>query len=125
MRKVISSALAPDAIGPYSQAIKVNGMVFTSGQIPLDPETGEIVGATIEEQTERVMLNLKAVLSQAGMGFEQVVKTTCFLADLADFAAFNTVYGEYFRINPPARSCVQVAALPKGAKLEVEMIAVK
>ena len=125
MRKVISSALAPDAIGPYSQAIKVNGMVFTSGQIPLDPETGEIVGATIEEQTERVMLNLKAVLSQAGMGFEQVVKTTCFLADLADFAAFNTVYGEYFRINPPARSCFQVAALPKGAKLEVEMIAVK
>ncbi len=125
MRKVISSALAPDAIGPYSQAIKVNGMVFTSGQIPLDPETGEIVGATIEEQTERVMLNLKAVLSQAGMGFEQVVKTTCFLADLADFAAFNTVYGEYFRVNPPARSCVQVAALPKGAKLEVEMIAVK
>ena len=125
MRTVISSALAPDAIGPYSQAIKVNGMVFTSGQIPLDPETGEIVGATIEEQTERVMLNLKAVLSQAGMGFEQVVKTTCFLADLADFAAFNTVYGEYFRVNPPARSCVQVAALPKGAKLEVEMIAVK
>ena len=125
MRKVISSALAPDAIGPYSQAIKVNGMVFTSGQIPLDPETGEIVGATIEEQTERVMLNLNAVLSQAGMGFEQVVKTTCFLADLADFAAFNTVYGEYFRVNPPARSCVQVAALPKGAKLEVEMIAVK
>lgn len=125
MRKVISSALAPDAIGPYSQAIKVNGMVFTSGQIPLDPETGEIVGATIEEQTERVMLNLKAVLSQAGMGFEQVVKTTCFLADLADFAAFNTVYGEYFRVNPPARSCFQVAALPKGAKLEVEMIAVK
>lgn len=125
MRKVISSALAPDAIGPYSQAIKVNGMVFTSGQIPLDPETGEIVGATIEEQTERVMLNLKAVLSQAGMGFEQVVKTTCFLADLADFAAFNTVYGEYFRVNPPARSCVQVAALPKGAKLEVEMIAAK
>lgn len=125
MKKVICSILAPEAIGPYSQAIEVNGMVFTSGQIPLDPGTGEIVGATIEEQTERVMQNLKAVLAQAGVGFDHVVKTTCFLADLADFAAFNAAYGKYFPENPPARSCFQVAALPKGAKLEVEMIAAK
>lgn len=125
MKKVIYSILAPEAIGPYSQAIEVNGMVFTSGQIPLDPGTGKIVGATIEEQTERVMQNLKAVLAQAGVGFDHVVKTTCFLADLANFAAFNAAYGKYFPENPPARSCFQVAALPKGAKLEVEMIAAK
>lgn len=125
MKKVISSILAPAAIGPYSQAIEVNGMVFTSGQIPLDPSTGELVGATIEEQTERVMQNLKAVLAQAGVGFDHVVKTTCFLADLADFAAFNAVYGKYFPEDQPARSCFQVAALPKGAKLEVEVIAAK
>lgn len=125
MKKVISSILAPAAIGPYSQAIEANGMVFTSGQIPLDPGTGELVGATIEEQTERVMQNLKAVLAQAGVGFDHVVKTTCFLADLADFAAFNAVYGKYFPEDQPARSCFQVAALPKGAKLEVEVIAAK
>ena len=125
MKKVISSILAPAAIGPYSQAIEVNGMVFTSGQIPLDPSTGELVGTTIEEQTERVMKNLKAVLAQAGVGFDHVVKTTCFLADLADFAAFNAVYGKYFTEDQPARSCFQVAALPKGAKLEVEVIAAK
>lgn len=125
MKKVISSILAPAAIGPYSQAIEVNSMVFTSGQIPLDPSTGELVGTTIEEQTERVMKNLKAVLAQAGVGFDHVVKTTCFLADLADFAAFNAVYGKYFPEDQPARSCFQVAALPKGAKLEVEVIAAK
>ncbi|MGM9613092.1 MAG: RidA family protein, partial [Butyricicoccus sp.] len=123
--KVISSILAPAAIGPYSQAIESNGFVFTSGQIPLDPGTGEIVGTTIEEQAERVMQNLKAVLAQAGVGFDHVVKTTCFLADLADFAAFNAVYGKYFPENAPARSCFQVAGLPKGAKLEVEVIAAK
>ncbi|MGN1007943.1 MAG: RidA family protein [Butyricicoccus sp.] len=125
MKKVISSILAPAAIGPYSQAIESNGFVFTSGQIPLDPGTGEIVGTTIEEQAERVMQNLKAVLAQAGVGFDHVVKTTCFLADLADFAAFNAVYGKYFPENAPARSCFQVAGLPKGAKLEVEVIAAK
>ena len=108
-----------------SQAIESNGFVFTSGQIPLDPGTGEIVGTTIEEQAERVMQNLKAVLAQAGVGFDHVVKTTCFLADLADFAAFNAVYGKYFPENAPARSCFQVAGLPKGAKLEVEVIAAK
>ena len=125
MKNVICSPLAPDALGPYSQAIEANGMIFASGQIPLDPGTGEIVGTTIEEQTERVMQNLKCVLAQAGVGFDHVVKTTCFLADLADFTAFNAVYGKYFPENPPARSCFQVAALPKNAKLEVEVIAVR
>lgn len=125
MKKVISSILAPAAIGPYSQATEANGMIFTSGQIPLHPETGELVGTTIEEQTERVMQNLKAVLAEAGVGFDHVVKTTCFLADLNDFAAFNAAYGKYFPESAPARSCFQVAGLPKGAKVEVEMIAVK
>lgn len=125
MKKVIQSVLAPEAIGPYSQAIEINGMVYTSGQIPLNPKTGEIVGATIEEQTEQVMQNLKAVLAQASVGMDHVVKATCYLADLADFAAFNAVYGKYFTQNAPARSCVQVAALPKGAKVEVELIAAK
>ena len=125
MKKVISSILAPAAIGPYSQATEANGVIFTSGQIPLHPETGELVGTTIEEQTERVMQNLKAVLAEAGVGFDHVVKTTCFLADLNDFTAFNAAYGKYFPENAPARSCFQVAGLPKGAKLEVEMIAVK
>jgi len=125
MKKVIQSVLAPEAIGPYSQAIEIKGMVYTSGQIPLNPKTGEIVGATIEEQTEQVMQNLKAVLAQASVGMDHVVKSTCYLADLADFAAFNAVYGKYFTQNAPARSCVQVAALPKGAKVEVELIAAK
>lgn len=125
MKKVISTILAPAAIGPYSQATEVNGFIFTSGQIPLNPETGELVGTTIEEQTERVMQNLKAVLAEAGVGFDHVLKTTCFLADLADFAAFNETYGKYFPENPPARSCFQVAGLPKGARVEVEMIAAK
>ncbi len=125
MKTVISSILAPAAIGPYSQGTEANGFIFTSGQIPLNPETGELVGTTIEEQTERVMQNLKVILAQAGVGFDHVVKSTCFLADLADFAAFNEVYGKYFPENPPARSCFQVAGLPKGAKLEVELIAAK
>lgn len=125
MKKVIQSVLAPQAIGPYSQAIEINGMVYTSGQIPLNPKTGEITGTTIEEQTEQVMQNLKAVLAQSSVGMDHVVKATCYLADLADFAAFNAVYGKYFPQNAPARSCVQVAALPKGAKVEVELIAAK
>ena len=125
MLKIVSTNQAPQAIGPYSQAIEVNGTIYTSGQIPLDPTTGEIVGTTIEEQAEQVMQNLKAVLAYAGVGMDCVVKTTCFLADLADFTAFNEVYGKYFPENPPARSCFQVAALPKNAKVEVEVIAVK
>ncbi len=125
MKQVISTVLAPKAIGPYSQAIEVNGTIYCSGQIPIDPQTGELVAGTIEVQAERVMKNLQAVLAEAGVGFDHVVKTTCFLADLADFQAFNAVYGKYFPENAPARSCVAVAGLPKGAKVEVEVIAVK
>lgn len=119
----IHTDLAPAAIGPYSQAIKVNGLVFTSGQIALDPATGEVVSGGIEAQTERICKNLKAVLEGAGSSLENAVKTTCFLADMNDFAAFNAIYGKYFTGNP-ARSCVAVKALPKGVLAEVEVIAV-
>jgi 2-iminobutanoate/2-iminopropanoate deaminase len=118
----VATTQAPAAIGPYSQAIKVGEMVFTSGQIPLNPATGEIVGETITEQAERVMQNLGAVLTAAGSGFEKAVKTTCFLADMNDFAAFNGVYAKYFT-TCPARSCVAVKTLPKGVLVEVEVIA--
>lgn len=121
MRK-ISTEKAPAAIGPYSQAVVVGNLVFTSGQIPLDPETGAIVGDTIEEQTHRVCKNLAAVLEAEGLTFENVVKTTCFLSDMANFAAFNGVYAEYFT-GKPARSCVAVRELPKNALVEVEVIA--
>ncbi len=119
----IATNHAPAAIGPYSQAIRCGNMLYSSGQIPLDPATGNMVGETITEQAEQVMKNLQAVLSAAGVGFENVVKTTCFLADMNDFAAFNAVYGKYIT-SAPARSCVAVAALPKGALCEVEVIAV-
>ena len=122
MIEKVSTQNAPAAIGPYSQAIKVGEMVFTSGQIPLDPKTGTMVGENITEQTEQVMKNLGAVLSAAGSGYEKAVKTTCFLADMNDFAAFNAVYAKYFT-NCPARSCVAVKTLPKGALVEVEVIA--
>ena len=118
----VATEFAPAAIGPYSQAIKVGDLVFTSGQIPLNPKTGEMVGTTIEEQTEQVMQNLGAVLKAAGSGFEKAIKTTCFLANIADFAAFNGVYAKYFT-EKPARSCVAVKDLPKGALVEVEVIA--
>ena len=118
----VATQFAPAAIGPYSQAIKVGDLVFTSGQIPLDPATGAMVGATIEEQTEQVMKNLSAVLTAAGSSLEKAVKTTCFLANIADFAAFNGVYAKYFT-EKPARSCVAVKDLPKGALVEVEVIA--
>ena len=121
--KKIATDKAPAAIGPYSQAMQVGNMVYTSGQIPLDPATGEIVGASITEQAERVMQNLAAVLDAAGASFESAVKTTCFLVDMADFAAFNEVYGRYFTSNP-ARSCVAVKTLPKNVLVEVEVIAV-
>ena len=121
MRK-ISTEKAPAAIGPYSQAVVVGNLVFTSGQIPLDPETGAIVGDTIEEQTHRVCKNLAAVLEAEGLTFDNVVKTTCFLSDMANFAAFNGVYAEYFT-GKPARSCVAVRELPKNALVEVEVIA--
>ncbi|MBQ8352687.1 MAG: RidA family protein [Clostridia bacterium] len=122
MIEKVSTQNAPAAIGPYSQAIKVGEMVFTSGQIPLDPKTGTMVGENITEQTEQVMKNLGAVLSAAGSGYEKAVKTTCFLADMNDFAAFNAVYAKYFT-TCPARSCVAVKTLPKGALVEVEVIA--
>ncbi|MBQ8374707.1 MAG: RidA family protein [Clostridia bacterium] len=120
--KKIATEKAPQAIGPYSQAILAGDLLFTSGQIPLDPATGEMVGATIEEQAEQVMKNLGEVLAAAGASFENAVKTTCFLADMADFAAFNGVYAKYFT-SKPARSCVAVKTLPKGALVEVEVIA--
>lgn len=122
--KYISTDKAPGAIGPYSQAIEVNGFVFASGQVPLSPVTGEVVGTTIEEQAKQVCENVGGILSAAGLDFSHVVKTTCFLADMGDFAAFNAVYGTYFT-GKPARSCVAVKALPKGVLCEVEVIAAK
>lgn len=120
--KRIHTDRAPAAVGPYSQAMAVNGLVYTSGQIALDPGTGELVGTTIEAQAEQVMKNLVAVLEAAGTGPENAVKTLCFLTDMGDFAAFNAVYARYFT-GKPARSCVEVRALPKGAICEVEVIA--
>ena len=113
---------APAAVGPYSQAVVVNGMVYTSGQIALDPATGELAGETIEEQAEQIMKNLVAILEEAGSKAENAVKTLCFLTDINDFAAFNEVYARYFT-EKPARSCVEVSSLPKGAICEVEVIA--
>lgn len=118
----IATEKAPAAIGPYSQAVRVGNLVYTSGQIGIDPSTGNIEGADVTAQTEQVMQNLVAVLAAAGSSPEKAVKTTCFLADIGDFAAFNAVYGKYFS-EKPARSCVAVAALPKGALVEVEVIA--
>lgn len=118
----IKTDKAPKAIGPYSQAVKVGNILFTSGQIPLDPESGEIVGSGIEEQTKRICENLKAVLEEAGASFENVVKTTCFLYDMTDFARFNEIYSQYF-ISKPARSCVAVKTLPKNVLAEIEAIA--
>ena len=122
MLKKISTNKAPAAIGPYSQAIVCGNMLFTSGQIPIDPATGEISGSDITAQAEQVMQNLAAVLEEAGATFQSAVKTTCFLADMADFAAFNAVYAMYFTENP-ARSCVAVKTLPKNVLVEVEVIA--
>ncbi len=120
--QVVYTDKAPAAIGPYSQAMILNGVLFTSGQIPVDPATGELAGDTIEAQAEQVMKNLGAVLEEAGTGFEKAVKTTCFLADMGDFAAFNEIYAKYF-VNKPARSCVAVKTLPKNVLCEVEVIA--
>ena len=124
MLKVTTTKNAPAAIGPYSQAIEANGFLFASGQIPLCPETGEVVGTTITEQAEQSCKNIGAILNANGLTFENVVKTTCFLADMADFTAFNEVYATYF-VGKPARSCVAVKALPKGVLCEVEIIAVR
>ena len=120
--KAIYTEKAPAAVGPYSQAMVINGLVYTSGQIALDPTTGELVGTTIEEQAEQVMKNLVAILEAAGTKPENAVKTLCFLTDINDFAAFNAVYARYFT-EKPARSCVGIQSLPKGAICEVEVIA--
>jgi 2-iminobutanoate/2-iminopropanoate deaminase len=120
--EIISTKKAPAAIGPYSQAMVLNGVVYTSGQVALHPETGEVVGTTIEEQAEQVMKNLGEVLKAAGSSYEKTVKTTCFLADMKDFGAFNEIYGKYFT-GKPARSCVAVKTLPKNVLCEVEAIA--
>ena len=120
--KKIHTDNAPAAIGPYSQAMVVNGMVFTSGQIAINPASGEVEATDITGQTEQVMKNLEAVLTEAGSGFDKAVKTTCFLADMGDFATFNEIYGKYFT-GKPARSCVAVKTLPKNVLVEVEVIA--
>jgi 2-iminobutanoate/2-iminopropanoate deaminase len=122
-RHIIASKKAPSAVGPYSQAVAAGGFVFISGQIPLDPATGRTVEGDIAAQTERVMANLGAVLEAAGLGFADVVKTTIYLADIADFAAVNEIYGRHFPQDPPARATVQVAALPKAARIEIDAIA--
>ena len=119
----ISTEKAPAAIGPYSQGVVVNGLLFASGQIALSPETGELVGSTIEEQAEQVMKNVGALLTAAGTDFDHVVKTTCFLEDIADFAKFNAVYAKSFGEKLPARSAVGIDKLPQGALIEVEVIA--
>jgi len=124
MKKIISAPGAPAAIGPYSHAVQAGNLLFTSGQIPLDPATGELVKGGIEAETKQVLKNLKAVLNAAGLDFKDVVKTQVFLADLGDFQTVNALYAEVFSENPPARSCYQVAALPAGAKVEIEAIAI-
>ncbi len=125
MKKVISTTKAPSAIGPYSQAIEMNGFVYTSGQIPIDPATGTIVEGGIKEQTRQSLLNVRAVLEEAGLTMAHVVKTTVFMADMNDFADMNGVYAEFFTEPFPARSAVAVKSLPKGALVEIEVVATK
>ena len=125
MKNIIHTDNAPKAIGPYSQAVMAGGMLFVSGQIPINPQTGELSTADISEQTKLVMDNIGAILKAAGLSYENIVKTTCLLADINDFAAMNKVYAEYFPTNPPARSAFAVKDLPKGARLEIEVIAAK
>jgi 2-iminobutanoate/2-iminopropanoate deaminase len=123
-RKIISTQHAPAAVGPYSQAVQIGDLIYSAGQIPLVPETGKIIEGGIEVQTRQVMQNLSAVLEAAGSSWSHVIKTTIFVTDLANFAAINQVYGSFFEIDPPARSTVQVAALPLGAQVEIEVVAV-
>jgi 2-iminobutanoate/2-iminopropanoate deaminase len=123
-REIISTSQAPAAVGPYSQAVRVGNLVYTAGQIPLNRETAKLVEGGIEAQTRQVMQNLAAVLEAAGTGLEHVVKTTIFVTNLGDFAAINQTYGGFFTTNPPARSTVQVAALPLGANVEIEAVAI-
>lgn len=123
MRTVIKTAKAPEAIGPYSQAMAAGGFVFCSGQIPLDPATGELVQGSIGDQTKRCVQNLEAVLSEAGSGLDRIVKTTIYVTDMGSFAEVNDAYGSFFPSEPPARATVGVAALPKGAQVEIECVA--
>jgi 2-iminobutanoate/2-iminopropanoate deaminase len=123
VKEIVQTEHAPHAIGPYSQAIKSNGLVFASGQIPTDPQTGQFVPGGIEAQTEQVLKNLSAVLEAAGSGLDRVVKTTVFLADMQEFAAMNEVYGRFFKEDPPARTTVEGARLPRDAKVEIDAIA--
>lgn len=123
MKEVVLAVRGPKPIGPYSQAIKSGGLVFVSGQIALDPQTGEFVGADVRQQTERVLENLKAILEASGASLSHVVKTTVFLKDMNDFTAMNEIYARYFTTAPPARSTIQVARLPKDALVEIEVIA--
>lgn len=125
MKHIIKTGDAPAAIGPYSQAVRAGGFVFVSGQIPIDPLTGQFVPGGVAEQTEQVLRNLSAVLEAAGCGLDQVVKTTVFLADMNDFAVMNEVYGRYFGEDPPARATVQAARLPRDARVEIEVIAIE
>src|SRR5947208_6882350 len=124
MKKIISTSEAPAAVGPYSQAVRAGSTIYCAGQIPLDPRTGQIVAGGIDAQTRRVLDNITAVLKAEGLTFENIVQTTIFLVDMADFQTVNEIYGSYFKQAPPARSTVQAAALPKGARIEIETIAV-
>ena len=124
-KKIIVTKDAPQAIGPYSQAIKAGGLVFTAGQIAIDPATGKLINGDVKAQTERVLKNLSAVLAAAGSNMERVVKTTVFLKDMSDFPAMNEVYGQFFKDAPPSRSTVQVVALPKDALIEIELVALQ
>jgi 2-iminobutanoate/2-iminopropanoate deaminase len=124
MKKIVSTTEAPAAVGPYSQAVRVGPMLFTAGQIPLDPKSGQIVSQDVAEQTRRVLDNLTAVLKAENMDFSNIVKTTVFLTNLDDFQKMNEVYASFFKDQPPARSTVQVSALPKGAQVEIEVVAV-
>ncbi|MDR1699146.1 MAG: RidA family protein [Prevotellaceae bacterium] len=125
MKKIISTTSAPAAIGPYSQAVETNGTLYVSGQIPINPQTGEIVEGGIKEQTEQVFRNINAILNEAGYSFADVVKSTVFIADMSLFAEVNEVYGKYYQTGCPARSCVAVKGLPKNVLVEIETIAVK
>lgn len=125
MKKIIHTNAAPKAIGPYSQAVEANGMLFISGQVPIDPGTGKVVDGGIEEQTEQVMKNIGAILEEAGYTFNEVIKSTCLLSDMENFTAMNSVYGKYYPENPPARAAYGVVKLPLGVLIEIETIAVK
>ena len=125
MKKIINTSNAPKAIGPYSQAVEANGMLFISGQVPIDPATGKIIEGEIKEQTEQVMKNIEAILLEAGYSFDDVIKSTCLLSDMENFAAMNEVYGKYYPSNPPARAAYGVVKLPLGVMIEIETIAYK